>query len=131
MKKNMILLWLCMIGIGTTQATQLVNSTNFPAQVKIIYSNACDTADSQPDFAEYSVVLPSSNSIDITPKSGMLGDKKKKCDLNIFSIKATITFPDGITEISRTWFAPFGNYVTVGSGYPANASLSKEVLWLK
>lgn len=133
MKNNMILLWLFVVGIGTTHATQLVNSTNFPAQVKVVYNKHCGT-DSQSDFAEYGFVLPASKTIDITPKSGIPSDKKK-CDLSILSIKVTITFPDGVTEISRIWFAnpsaPFGNFVTIGSGYPANASLSKEVLWLK
>lgn len=126
MKKYMML---CMV-IGSNaiaQTTQLTNSSKLPAKIKVVYNQQCDDAQYT---SEYNFELPPSQTVDVTPKI-TAAKGKKGCDVTIDSVKATIAFPDGITEISRTWRGPFGKYINIGSGYPSNASLANEVLWLK
>lgn len=130
-KKIVTILTMSLLISGSSlYATMLTNLTNFPARIDMVYNISCD-ASTPPAQAEYSFTIPSQQYIDISGRPGVVVKGKKGCETTILSIRATITFSDGTTELSRTWFGPFGNFINIGSSYPINASLPDTTLWLK
>jgi hypothetical protein len=103
------------------QATQIINNSNLPAQIRVTYINQC-LMEGQSNVVEFA--LPVGTSYDVSPRSASKG---RSCNETINSIDVTIQLTDG-TRISKTWFPPFKDVLMIGSALSNNYQFSSQIL---
>lgn len=109
-----------LLSSGTLFGVRLINVTKFPISATIIYYANCTNFDPL-NTVQYTILIPSAGSADITQVSPVIA-RQKSCDLTIMSMEVSLLFSDGITKIKRTFQGPFTKDIVINSSLKTDAS---------